>query len=137
VLQDLKQESPGDGVKCFEDIQLEKYLQLFLGVQKLSCLLNHNEIILNELPFNESTLVLGNQLIHVKGQLVRKDLSDKLGKTMNKVDGPIVSNCCASTFLGNNVMKVELSCLKFLKYLLQTTEMAAMISPFIICQDAL
>jgi hypothetical protein len=63
-------------------------------------LLNHHEIILNESSFNESSLVLGNQLIHVRGQPVHKDLGDKLGKTMNQANGPIVSSLLHFHFLG-------------------------------------
>jgi hypothetical protein len=43
----------------------------------------------------------------------------------------------APSFLGISVMKIELRSLKFLKSLLQTAEIAAMMSSFIICQQLL
>jgi hypothetical protein len=90
-LQYFKKERPRDRVEGLGNVQLQENSRLIFSMQKTCRLLDEYKIVLYETTFDEGTLSLRDQPLHVAPQPIRKNLSNQLGESVDQTNGPV--NC--------------------------------------------
>ena len=82
-LQKLKNEFPSYGIKGFTDVKLEEKSRDFAFVESSCKVADIHEVIMNASSLNESTLSIGNKVIHMRRKAEGNHFSDDLCNAMD------------------------------------------------------